>query len=244
MKTNQESTSINVEAIDAVLNSPICSEEDKLLIKKLYKVKPELGGLSNDPVGQRYYPNEPWIQTHTGRRFNPTKPVVDSINIEDIAHALSNQCRFSGHCLQFYSVSQHSILTSYLCDKEHRLDALLHDASEAYLVDLPTPLKNSKGFEQYKVFEKQLELAIAEKFGTAKEMTVDVKIADKIMLATEARDLLSPRPDWKTEYEPLPFTIKVMSPDEAKKAFLKRFEELVSLTQNNGFESYDDDNEE
>jgi hypothetical protein len=84
-----------------------------------------------------------WMQTYTGRQFWPIDPRADEIDIVDIAHALSQQCRFAGHCKSFYSVATHSWHTSNVCNSENALWGLLHDAAEAYLVDLPTPIKGN-----------------------------------------------------------------------------------------------------
>ena len=78
-----------------------------------------------------------WIQTYTGRQFWPLDPRIEDIDIHDIAHALSHQCRYSGHCLRFYSVAEHSVLLSHHVAGEHMLWALLHDAWEAYLAAIP-----------------------------------------------------------------------------------------------------------
>ena len=140
-----------------------------------------------------------WIQTHSGRRFNPIKPNPDAIVIQDIAHALSMQCRFSGHCKDFYSVAQHSVLVSYICDSQDALWGLMHDASEAYLVDVPRPLKRSGKFQAYLDFEEVMTQAICRRFGLPFKEPPSVKRADTILLATEARDLMSPlHPDWQT----------------------------------------------
>lgn len=87
-----------------------------------------------------------WIRTFTGKRFYPLKPTIEDIDILDIAHALSNQCRFSGHSKWHYSVGQHSVYVSQVVrslggSPTDIMWGLLHDASEAYLVDLPTPVK-------------------------------------------------------------------------------------------------------
>jgi 5'-deoxynucleotidase YfbR-like HD superfamily hydrolase len=179
-------------------------------------------------VRSYYYPDEPWIQTHTGRRFNATKPIPESIDIEDIAHALSMQCRFSGHTNVFYSVAQHSVLVSYICDSLDKLNGLLHDASEAYLVDIPKPIKRSGKFDNYLEFERVMEKAIAKRFNIVESMPSSVKRADNILLATEARDLMSPlHPTWEHIEEPLPFKIIPLSHEESKSLFLKRFRELT-----------------
>ena len=83
-----------------------------------------------------------WMQTYTGLKFDPTKPNIEMINVMDIAHALSLQCRFNGHCLYFYSIAEHSVRVSkFLRKKKDRLWGLLHDASETYVGDLIRPVK-------------------------------------------------------------------------------------------------------
>ena len=89
----------------------------------------------------------PYIQTVSGRRVNPLDPSPDDIDVHDIAVALSNQCRFGGHTRRYYSVAQHACIVSDQmlergADAQDALWGLLHDASEAYLVDLPHPLKH------------------------------------------------------------------------------------------------------
>src|SRR4051794_15527189 len=90
-----------------------------------------------------------WITTFSRRQFWPLDPHSDEIHIEDIAHSLSQQCRFGGHSRSFYSVAQHSCLVSALCKANDALWGLLHDASEAYLGDIPRPLKSLPEFEFY-----------------------------------------------------------------------------------------------
>src|SRR5690242_11754504 len=86
-----------------------------------------------------------WMQTYTGRRFWPLDPRVDDIDIGDIAHHLSLVCRFAGACREFYSVAQHCVGVSYVCDPKDALWGLLHDAAEAYVGDMVRPLKRSPG---------------------------------------------------------------------------------------------------
>jgi len=82
-----------------------------------------------------------WIQTISGRKFPLAEPDPNQIDIEDIAHALSMLCRFNGHCTQFYSVAEHSMHVSHEISNDLALAGLLHDAAEAYLGDVPSPLK-------------------------------------------------------------------------------------------------------
>lgn len=171
-----------------------------------------------------------WIQTFTGRQFWPMEPRVEDINIVDIAHALSNSCRFNGHCSQFYSVAQHSVLVSTICDPADALWGLLHDAAEAYLVDLPRPVKHSGHFEQFRVFERSLEAAICKRFGLSPEQPESVSKADRALLRTEQRDLMGPAPEeWQDNREGAIETIKIepWPPAFAKLKFVHRFAELT-----------------
>src|ERR1051326_5301684 len=105
------------------------------------------------------------IMTFSGRWINPLNPRPEDIDIVDIAHALSNQCRFTGHTRFFYSVAQHSCLVSDECANPHKLGGLLHDASEAYLSDIARPIKAQPGFgEVYKTCENKLMIAVAKRF--------------------------------------------------------------------------------
>lgn len=215
----------------------IVSPEDELVIAKFFQTHPSLSAhlIRREPTklnvfevgSHKFNQDEPWIQTFSGRRFNPTNPVVDAIVIQDIAHALSMQCRFTGHVRQFYSIAQHCVLVSYLCDKDDRRWGLLHDGDEAYIPDLSSPLKHSGKFDNYREYGKQLQVAICKRFGLPEKEPASVKYADTLLLATEARDLMSPlHPDWKQPMDPLPLKIEPWSPDKAEDMFTKRFYEL------------------
>src|SRR4051812_31750950 len=92
---------------------------------------------------------EPYIQTYSGTEFWPLSPKAADVKLIDIAHALSNKCRFAGHCREFYSVAQHSVLVSRQLPDEFKLWGLLHDAGEAYFADIPNPIKI-----QYTLFDE------------------------------------------------------------------------------------------
>lgn len=171
-----------------------------------------------------------WIQLYSGKKFYVLDPHPEDINIEDIAHALSRVCRFSGHVkCEHYSVAQHSVLVSYLCNSEDRLHALLHDASEAYIGDINSVLKKTPIFKEYKALEHKLQSMIYERFGLSTTEPISVKQTDLKMLATEARDFMSPlHPEWKQPCEPYPFKIEALLPAEAKDLFLKRYRELTA----------------
>jgi flavin-dependent thymidylate synthase len=105
-------------------------------------------------------PSGDWMQTYSGGRFYPGDPRIEQIELTDIARALSRICRYAGHCEQFYSVAQHSVYVSGMVPPEHALCALMHDATEAYLVDIPRPLKRM--LAGYTVLEDRLWRVIAE----------------------------------------------------------------------------------
>lgn len=171
-----------------------------------------------------------WIQTYTGRRFWPLAARPHEVSIHDIAHALSNLCRFTGHTEAFYSVAQHSVLVSQVVPPADALWGLLHDAAEAYINDLNRPVKHSAGLGTYRVIEQSLSRVIAQRFGLSPEIPGSVREADDRMLWTERRDLLKPREfeDWCSRgvYEPYPFRITPLGPVEAKQAFIRRYLEL------------------
>ncbi len=175
-----------------------------------------------------------YIETFTGRSFRPLSPGDAPIVIEDIAHALSNQCRFSGHTRVHYSVAEHSVRVSKLladwgAPKEEQLWGLLHDASEAYLVDIPAPLKSTPAFAAYCVAEAALQQAICLRFGLPVEQPKSVALADRVLLATEARDLMPFVPEhWEAlrSFPTLQDPIEPWRPMAVKRSFLLMFEDL------------------
>jgi len=169
-----------------------------------------------------------WILTHTGRRFTPLQPVAADIDIRDIAHALSNVGRFAGHTHHFYSVAQHSVHTSQIVAPENALAALLHDATEAYIADIASPIKPF--IDNYIDIEGRLWDCIADRYGLARKLPAEVKQADLVMLATERRDLMPDHPDeWPVlrGIQPLPMQINPLLPGAAKTLFLQRWKELT-----------------
>lgn len=170
----------------------------------------------------------PKILTKSGHYFDLLKPGKSNINIEDIAHALSNICRFGGHTRYFYSVAQHSVMVSKVVPEELAMLGLLHDAAEAYIGDMVTPLKQLD--PRYKEIEFGIEHEIFRHFDLPVFKYDEVKRADLILLATEERDLLPPHEDtWELTrgVEPLPDAIFCWPPAIAKRNFMKRFNELM-----------------
>jgi len=159
-------------------------------------------------------PNSDFIRTFTGKLMNVFNPEPEMICIEDIAHALSLQCRFSGHISGFYSVAQHSVLVAKLVPEPLKLQALLHDASEAYLVDIPRPIK--KGLNNYNLLEHKLMLAIAAKFRFKYPLDIPVVTMDDEMLQFEWNHLVLGQPIHGQ-------TFHSWAPKEAETYFLEYF---------------------
>jgi len=171
-----------------------------------------------------------WIQTYTGRRFRPFAPRREDICIGDIAHALALKCRFGGHCTAFYSVAQHSVLVSKAAaarglSSSIQLEALLHDAAEAYLPDVPRPIKpHLPGFAD---IERQVEETVARAFGLTTPWHPAVKRIDTAILRDEAAQLMNgDRSDWDLPEPPLGIPIDPWGPEESKRRFIERFEML------------------
>lgn len=170
-----------------------------------------------------------WIGTSTGRKFYPLAPRAEDVRIEDIAHHLSLENRFTGATGVPYSVAQHCVLCSLIVPPQYALWGLLHDASEAYLKDLPRPIKYDPRYAAYREDEERLQRVISKAFGLAWPMPDVVKAADDILCQTERRDLLPPTPQWSLiGVEPLKHRIVPWSWQEAKQQFLGRYETLAS----------------
>ena len=131
-----------------------------------------------------------YIRTYTGKTLNPLRPRPEDIDIRDIAHALSLNCRFCGQCKWHYSVGQHSILCATKAPSHLKLEALLHDASEAYISDLAKPVKVQDEMHEYREAERRLEEVIALRFGLRYPLPEGIHHIDQRMLATEIRDLM------------------------------------------------------
>jgi len=176
-----------------------------------------------------------WIQTFTGKRFYAEDIRPEDICIEDIAHSLSLQCRYNGHCKQFYSVGQHSLIISEYLEgigqKEFALEGLMHDGPEAYLCDVPRPIKPLlKGY--FKI-EDELEKIVYDRFNIAstKESRCAVKKVDNGILVDEMRHLFDNPKDWALVEPPLGVKIANCSMEGIKKLFLERFRELTEWQQ-------------
>lgn len=176
------------------------------------------------------------VGTVSGRKVSIQNPDPETISIYDIAHGLSNTCRFSGQSKVNYNVAQHSILVSLLCPEEYALMGLLHDATEAYMSDVATPLK--KMLPTYQALEKGLENCIFRAFDLPTNgMPAGIKQADLEALAVEAAILVDGGgKDWyplvvnDIHAENVKYQLSyegIMGHEEAKAAFLERFYELT-----------------
>ena len=171
-----------------------------------------------------------WILTHTGKRFDLFEPDVDMIDPRDIAHSLSHLCRFNGHTREFYSVAQHSCLVADLVPAEHKLAALLHDATEAYIGDMVRPLK--QWMHAYQDVETWIWDRICTRFCLDQDLPASVTKADLIALATERRDLMPPDPatwDCLVGIEPAPERIRSWSPTEARLTYHQRLMDQLAI---------------
>ncbi len=167
-----------------------------------------------------------WIQTYTGKRFDVLTPRAEDVCIEDIAHALANICRFTGHTRAFYSVAQHSVYAAQLAEPVDKLYALLHDASEAYLCDIARPVKRLALMDGYRVLEHYIQSAVYEQFGLSLlNKPAAIKILDDRLLATEAAQLFGPLlEDWTGALgEPFPLQIQPWAPRTAERHFLEAY---------------------
>lgn len=168
-----------------------------------------------------------WIITYSGHAIEPMNPAPENIYIEDIAHSLANQCRFTGHVRSFYSTAQHSVMVSTLVPEEHALWGLLHDASEAYISDIASPVKNHPDFgTYYDIAEDRLTRAVAERFGLPYPMPKEIKVADKMMLRAEQRDLMPNDPTEGPIYEG---EVVPWSPYDAERIFLSRYHTITGI---------------
>lgn len=169
---------------------------------------------------------EPWIQTYSGRQFWPLSPKPSQVHLADIAQGLSMKCRYNGQALQFYSVAEHSVLLSrHFADTALAKWALFHDAAEAYLPDVPRPIKQH--LTGFALIETNVMHAICKKFDLPIDEPFEVKRADTAILADEMQRLMAhPPADWYLPEPPLGVEIEGWLPEEARERFLNRFAEL------------------
>lgn len=166
------------------------------------------------------------LQTSTGKMFFPLTPAVEDICIRDIARSLAMQCRFNGHVMFPYSVAQHSVIMSHNVAPEFAFEALMHDASEAYVGDMIRPIKYA--LPEFLVMEEGVNIAIAHCFGLPEKMSAEVKEADNAIIYYEKRDVVGGSQPWPGVEDP-GWGIKIhpMRWDQAETLFLDRYKELT-----------------
>jgi hypothetical protein len=175
-------------------------------------------------------PDNRWIGLLSGAILHYDHPETSDVTIDDLASALSNVCRFSGHLPCFYSVAQHLVNTSYIVPPEHAFDALMHDTAEAFTNDIPTPLKWT--FPEFKVIESKIEGGMSKLFNFNYPYPAEVKLADTQMLLIEKKYIKNDTNVWPDyegyEYEHLVDLVHLepWQPRRAKREFLERYEEL------------------
>jgi hypothetical protein len=168
---------------------------------------------------------EPTILTLSGIYFPFLNPKAEHVRISDIAHALSMTCRWGGHARRFYSVAEHCVRVSHVCELESPRWGLLHDGAEAYLPDLASPIKRC--LSSYQALEVGIQTAICVRFGLDLVEPESVKRADKLLLVTEGRDVAAPSwPWWHYEVMPMASRIVPWTQESAKDRFLERFAKL------------------
>lgn len=180
------------------------------------------------------------INTVKGNLFDPETGKISEVDIADIAHALSHMCRYAGHCSSFYSVAEHSVLVCDIVrafwpdDLEAQWAGLLHDATEAYVCDIPTQLKLT--LPKFQMLESKVNDQIAKAYNVTwnERVRERVKSADLIALSTESRKLFGDVSSWKMihNHTPMPELLSPSFPSgdfvAVKHVFLARFTELLA----------------
>ena len=168
----------------------------------------------------------PTITLRSGAEFDLLDPWGSSFTLSDVAHGLAHICRYAGQCSGFYSVAEHSILVSEVatgCE----LQALMHDAAEAFLGDVTRPLKQL--LPDYKKIETDVEAAVLARFGIGPLASSAVKAADLRVLAAEQQQIMPPGTNaWaaRAGVSPAPVKVRFLRPEAAYDLFLSRYAAL------------------
>ena len=159
--------------------------------------------VKDDKQSAEYFASNPddiWIETVSGKHFYFESSQFD---LDDGAHAIGMQCRYTGHCKKFYSVAEHSVLVSDLMlmfSLGDPFEGLMHDFHEGWFTDIATPWKGL--LPDYSVKEKQLEARMRKQFGLPDKITSGAKLADRLALYLEASELIpSKGADWNFSEE-------------------------------------------
>lgn len=170
-----------------------------------------------------------WLSS--GKIVDVLRPRAEDVDFNDIANGLARVQRFGGQInAEHYSVAEHSVLVSRLCSPRNALLGLMHDASEAYIGDVVTPLKRQ--IPDYRAVEDRWMLSIGIALGVGSALVhlpIDVKVADARALQTERRDLYTPPRRDESGIEPASWEVKGLRPRAAEKLFRKRFHDLTGV---------------
>lgn len=174
------------------------------------------------------------MQGRSGHLFHPGALTPEQVNIRDVAASLSKICRFGGHCIEFLSVAEHSLVVSKLCylhtgSYDIALQGLLHDAQEAYTGDFPTPLK--RHFPALKDIQDRAWEACAKAFNQPLVLHPIVKRCDLECLTLEVeQNMATPDKDvnWSKLVTPTyPLALQFLGPKKAEENFLRRYRCLL-----------------
>jgi len=182
-----------------------------------------------------------YVGVYSGHEFSTLNPCAKDVKIEDIAHSLSNICRFNGHSRFFYSVAQHSIAVQQMMKEDNcsiylQLCSILHDATEFVTCDLPTPWKCCiKGFKE---IENGIEDAIFDAFGIKKPSEEEhsiIKEYDRKALYVESKHLMVGYENWDNIiiYPGIDYPIIKRPQEEVEEEFLWRFNSLLAKLSKN-----------
>lgn len=181
-----------------------------------------------------------WLQTRDGHIVDLISPDISAVTIDEIAHALARLNRFAGHTRDAgYSVAEHSVHVAYRLNQDAALCGLMHDAHEAFMGDITSPVKMALselgGKAALRALDQRLRDAVGKRFCLNADPFAwhDVHIADLRMLATERRDLLGPEAQpWNLRVDGLPvepyedFTLSPWDAPTSERKFLQLFEHL------------------
>lgn len=187
-----------------------------------------------------------WMETHGGRQFffeaKSPEEMVDMIDIEDIAASLSKLCRYLGHTADFYSVAEHSVLLANAvlergATRQEALTVLLHDAAEAYMGDMPRPMKDwlrrtggPNLLASLRTLEWNIDAAVSLKYGTIHPFPAVVHDLDFRILRDERTQVMNRSPHTWVSDDAVPVDVRIRCLDHAaaKAHFLRLFRLLSS----------------
>lgn len=138
--------------------------------------------------------DNPYITLQSGGKFYYKDPDNSDYTIEDIAWGLANTCRYTGQCTVHYSVAQHSLMMAALVPDNLKLEALMHDAQEAFMCDIPKPLKVL--LPDYQSMEDAVELSIRKRYGLPEAFSPEVRWYDRELCQREMEHLFGLEFEW------------------------------------------------